>query len=84
MQNYQLIVVKYYGATNNKGARVKLIDNRFNLFVFIPFDYSLNTIGQMAINWLKEKGYSIKGEAEMINGQTAILVKHGQNFKAIK
>lgn len=35
---------KFYGATNTRGARVKLVNLDTNTTVFIPFNYEYNCI----------------------------------------
>lgn len=57
MNNYKrvhLIEVKYLGATNTRGSRVKVSSLRFNDSVTIPYDYSYNNIAEIFEAWLKE------------------------------
>ena len=39
MKNLQMIEIKYLGATNTKGARIKIIDTRFKASVTVSRDY---------------------------------------------
>jgi hypothetical protein len=64
MKNYHIIEVKYLGATNTKGSRVKLYSARFNQTKIISYNYSLNNIGDMAIEWLKSREYTVIGSGE--------------------
>jgi len=66
LKNYQLITVKYIGATNTRGSRVKLTDTRFNnKSKYIPFNYSLNNINDMAAEYLTEQGFLLAGQCEL-------------------
>ena len=65
LKNYQLITVKYFGATNTRGSRLKLTDTRFNnKSKYIPFNYSLNNINDMAAEYLTSIGFIIAGQCE--------------------
>ena len=64
IKNFQLFQVKYLGATNTKGSRVSIKDTRFKQLVVIPYDYSFNSAMDIAINYLKERGYNVIGRAE--------------------
>ena len=64
-KNYDVITVKYYGATNTKPSKVKLTSDRFNQSIFICFDYHYhyNNINEMAANHLNKRGgYNITGQ----------------------
>jgi hypothetical protein len=66
LKNYQLITVKYLGATNTRGSRVKMIDTRFeNKSKTIPFDYSMNRIEDMACAYLTSIGFVVVGQCEL-------------------
>lgn len=80
MKNYHLIKVKYLGATNTMGSRVKLTSERFNQSKTIPFDYTLNNINDMAAKYLKKTGHKIAGQVE-----SGIICDHIDNkFLALK
>ena len=53
MQRVHLIEVKYLGATNTKGSRVKITSLRFKDAVTISYDYEFNNISEMFESWLK-------------------------------
>jgi hypothetical protein len=64
LKNYQLINVKYLGATNFRGSRVKLSDPRMKTSKIIPFDYQLNRIEEMAQKYLTSIGFVVIGQCE--------------------
>lgn len=49
MKNLIAISVRFLGATNTKGARVKLTVSRFNTSKTIPFDYGHNNAEETAV-----------------------------------
>jgi hypothetical protein len=56
--------VKYIGPTNNRGARVKIIDlhrshNEKTISKTISFDYSKNNIWEMALEYLNKIGIKV-------------------------
>lgn len=59
------IKVKYLGATNNKGTRIKLTDEYFGQSKIINFSYEYNWCHDHAIDYLKNNGFNIVGYAEM-------------------
>lgn len=71
-KNYHLITVRYIPATNFKGSRVKIYSYRFKKGITIPFDYSLNSIDEMAIKKLKQLKFKIIGSGESKEGYTII------------
>jgi hypothetical protein len=64
IKNLQFIKVKYLPATNTRGARVSLTDTRLKESKIIDFDYTLNTIEEMAEKYLTAKGFPIIGKTE--------------------
>lgn len=54
MQKVHLIEVKYLGATNTRGSRVKFTSLRFKDSVTISYDYKYNQINEMFEAWLKD------------------------------
>ena len=58
MTNLQLIEIKYLGATNTRGDRIKLIDTRFKVSVILNRDYSL-TPNEQSCTYLNNKGFNI-------------------------
>jgi len=80
MQNYHLIHVKYHGATNTMGSRVSLYSERFKERVYIPFDYAMNDISEMAEKYLLDRGFEIVGQGEVMSGATIVT----STFEPIK
>lgn len=72
MKNYHLFTVKYLGATNAQGARIKITSERFEQSVTLSRDYSTESTEQ-AINYLNDKGFNIIGRGNGSN-QTDILI----------
>jgi hypothetical protein len=68
MQNYHIIEVKYLPATNSKPSRVGLYSPRFEKRKTIPFNYSLNNVNDMAIEYLQAEGFVILGSGQLKNG----------------
>lgn len=62
MTNLQLIEIKYLGATNTRGDRIKLIDTRFKVSVILNRNYSLTT-NRQACTYLANKGFNIVAKA---------------------
>ena len=62
MKAVHLIEVKYLGATNTKGSRIKITSLRFpNDSLTTSFDYSANSINHPAIDLLNSFGFKITG-----------------------
>jgi hypothetical protein len=64
IKNFHVLTVKFLGPTNNTGARVKIISERFKDSVTIPFDYQFDNTCSIAEAWLTKHGYNITGHAE--------------------
>lgn len=62
--NLHVLIVKFLGATNSRGARVKITSERFEDSITISYDYSLNGTLDIATNYLTNKGFTIIGQAE--------------------
>lgn len=50
--NFHVLRIKYLGATNTRGSRVKIISDRFKQSITIPFDHALNNPEDMAAAYL--------------------------------
>lgn len=59
MKKFTAIQVKTLSATNTRGTRVKLIQDKKS--IILSFDYRFNTSMDVAINYLKEKNIDIVG-----------------------
>ena len=64
MKAFRAFEVKYIGATNTKGSRVRITDYRFNESVTIPYDYTYSDSVDIAIMFLRLKGIEICGQSE--------------------
>lgn len=64
MQHFHILRVKYLGATNTRGSRVKITSDRFKNSTTISYDHALNNIEDMAVSYLQKRGYHIVGIAE--------------------
>ena len=74
MQNLQMVEVKYLGATNKRGGRVKLIDKRFNVSITIDRNYE-DKADEQAIKYLQDKGFNIVAQTcDEKRNQTFLLV----------
>lgn len=72
MKNYHLLQIKYLGATNYNGSRIKIISKRFEQSVTIPYDYKYDNTCEGATAYLESKGYEIIGKGEF--GDSYILI----------
>ena len=84
MKNLHIIKVKYLGATNTQGARVKLISERLKESKTISYNYSLNSITEMAKEYLEGQGQVIIGQGEGEKHDYIILDAIEGQFKSIK
>ena len=80
MKNLHALEIKFYPATNNSGARVGIISKRFKQRIIISFDYSFNSITEIAINYLTKNGFNIVGKSEF--GESDIILS--DTFKPLK
>jgi hypothetical protein len=80
MENLHILKTSYLGATNTRGARVKIYSERFRQSVVIPYNYRFNSALDIAINWLQSKGFEIVGKAEGVNNMYVIT----KTFQPIK
>lgn len=80
MKNLHVLEIKYLGPTNFKGTRVSIFSARFKQRIIIPYDYSLNSIQEMAQTFLESKGFNILGCGEGKVGMYII----SDTFKPLK
>jgi len=83
-KNLHIIKVKYLPATNYRGARIKLISERFKNSVTLQRDYMTNSGTQQAITYLRRQGQRIVGQGEGIGCEYVILSAVNNSFKEIK
>lgn len=72
MKNYHTLTVKYLGATNTSGARIKITSERFKQSITLSRDYATEST-QQAIDYLNGKGFNIIGRGNGSN-ETDILI----------
>ena len=66
-KHYRGIKVKYRGATDHKGSRTKLADERFEQSRIINYNHKYNNVLEQAIDYLSNNGFNVIGHAEMKN-----------------
>lgn len=55
MENLRTFEIKFFGPTNNRGARVKITDCKRNESIFIEFDYSYTNSWEVARDYLEQE-----------------------------
>ncbi len=83
-KNFHAVSVKFLPATNTRGARVKLYSGRFKDSKIIPYNYQYNNIADLAIDWLKDKGQKVMGQAEYNNSDIIMLDSINNTFTPLK
>lgn len=68
INNLKGIEIKYLGATNSRGSRVKLTDNLLGTSKTICYNYKYNNIVDIAAEYLENKGINVTGMCETKNG----------------
>ena len=61
MKNVNVIKVKYLGATNTKGSRVKIISERFKSSVTLGYNYEFNSALDIALDYITKLGFDVIG-----------------------
>ena len=64
IKNARVFKVKYFGATNTKGSRFKLVDLRQKKAIWLYKDYKYNSGVEQCINYLKGLGIETLFKAE--------------------
>ena len=59
--HFRGIKVKYFGATNTKGSRVRLYDTRHDKTLFLSYNYKYSNIRDIAYDYLIKQGFEIIG-----------------------
>lgn len=74
VNNMRAIRVKFLGATNTRGYRIKLTEERFNTSdsITLSYDYAIGDGSQQAIEYLQNKGINLIGKSEL-KGETIIF-----------
>ena len=83
LPNYHLIAIKYMGASNTRGSRVKIESLRFpNDSVIVSYDYKFGNILDQSIEFLKEEGFKLKGFG--YDEKKGIYIIMSETFEPIK
>ena len=80
MKNLQILEIKYLGATNTKGARVKITDTRFKASITLSRDYE-GDMEDQAFEYLISRGFNIVAKCH--NEITGALYLLSDTFKPI-
>lgn len=73
MKNLIAISVRFLGATNTKGARVKITVSRFNTSKTIPFDYGHNSAEETAAAFFRSHGVEPFARCCTASGSTLLF-----------
>lgn len=80
LENFHVLEVKYLGATNTKGSRVKIYSHRFKQSVITDYDYSFSNSYEIAQNWLNKNSFKLIGKGE---GKDCYFI-FSETFKPLK
>jgi hypothetical protein len=72
MKNHHVLKVKFLGATNTKGIRIRITSERFEASVILPLKYNDVEPFDQAIDYLLSKDFNIIGKAEATDGMYII------------
>jgi hypothetical protein len=78
--NARCFKVKYFGATNTQGSRIKVYDCRFKTTKWLPFNYEYTNGCQQVADYLKEIGIAVLFKAEF-DERTDIIIS--DNFEVM-
>jgi hypothetical protein len=85
LKNYHAIRVRYLGATNTLGARVKLVSGRFDRdAVTVDRDYESRDSLHDAYKWLVDHGFTVIGQAELDDNSGLLLVAEFEQLREIE
>ena len=75
--------IKYLGATNYLGSRVKITDTRHNKSITLSYDYSIGDIAKQAIKYLSDRDIKIEGMSndERTNEYNLLSLNFGTQIK---
>ena len=74
VKNMRAIRVKYLPPTNNKGSRIKLIEQMYQTAdtITLSYNYAIGDGTEQAIKHLQDKGINILGKSN-IKGETILF-----------
>lgn len=83
--NYRIFKVKYLGATNTRGGRVKIEETaRYNddknRSVTLGYDYEISDPQEQAYQYLTKKGFNVVARASENNHYYLLADNWGDNF----
>lgn len=78
-KNYHIIEAIYQGASNFRGARVKIYSARFHKTRYTTYDYQKRDALEMVVDYLVNDGFKIIGHGEAKKGYYIIT----STFKSI-
>lgn len=74
LPNLRMFKVKYLGATNTRGSRVKITDCRFNKSVTIDYDHMYNSASDQAAAYIESFDIYLTGATSSDGVTTDILL----------
>lgn len=89
IQNLRQIKVKFVGATNSRGSRIKIYESpRYNdekeQSKMFSYDYAVGNVEQQAFNILEANGFNIVARCSEFNNYVILCDNWGDEFKQIK
>ena len=89
IQNLRQIKVKFVGATNSRGSRIKIYESpRYNdereQSKTFSYDYSVGNVEQQAFNILQANGFNIIARSSELNNYVILCNNWGEDFIQIK
>lgn len=62
--NFHVLKISFVGATDHKGARIKIRSDRFKQTVVISYNHEFSRSSDIAADYLSKNGFNIIGKAE--------------------
>ncbi len=87
IKNTRAIKVKFVGATNTKGSRIKLTDDYLSerkQSVFVSYDYSIGNVAEQGLKYLIDKGFNIIARASNENEYIFLVDNWVDDYKTLK
>ena len=73
MLNPSVFRIRYFGATNNRGARVTIIDWRFHKSIMLDYNYEARDKLEQAKDYLNKRGIICAGAGELSKEEDIII-----------
>ena len=74
--NYRAFTISYVPATNTRGSRVSITDNRFSQKKVINYNHEYHDILEIAQTYLESVGIEIVGSAELLNYKYILFTRN--------